>query len=141
MAEQLLRPNRIAPPLDAPVPLERALADLDAPRYSIGQAAQLLGVRPWYLRRLDSLGVVSPTRSGGDQRRYSGHQLGQVAEAKAMMDDGVSSEGVRRVMALQTKVDQLEAELARTRALLRRTRKTAKRPARDQQTSERRNLR
>lgn len=99
---------------------------MDAPRYSTSQAADLLGVRPWFLRRLDSLGVVSPTRSGGDQRRYSGHQLGQVVEAKAMMDDGVSTEGVRRVMALQTRVDHLEAELARTRALLSRTRKGGK---------------
>lgn len=109
--------------------LQRALTDLNAPRYSVGQAAELLGVRPWFLRRLDTLGVVSPMRSGGDQRRYSGHQLGQVAEAKAMMDDGVSTEGVRRVMDLQRQVDRLEAELARTRALLKRTRKAGK-PAR-----------
>lgn len=122
-------PIRIAGTAEVSASLQRALADLDAPRYSIGQAAELLGVRPWFLRRLDSLGVVSPARSGGAQRRYSGHQLGQLAEAKAMMDDGVSSEGVRRVMALQTKVDHLEAELARTRALLSRTKKAAK-PAR-----------
>lgn len=106
--------------------LHRALSDLDAPRYSVGQAAELLGVRPWFLRRLDSLGLVSPSRSDGDQRRYSGHQLAQVAEAKAMMDDGVSTEGVRRVMALQSRVDQLEAELARTRTVLSRTRKAGK---------------
>lgn len=102
-----------------PSDLEAALADRQAPRYSVGQAAELLGVRPWFLRRLDTLGVVTPARSEGDQRRYSRSQLEQVADAKAMMDDGVSTEGVRRVLALQSKVERLEAELAGARARLR----------------------
>lgn len=110
------------PPPGQPTPLsdlEVALADKQAPRYSVGQAAELLGVRPWFLRRLDTLGVVTPARSEGDQRRYSRSQLEQVADAKAMMDDGVSTEGVRRVLALQIKVERLEAELAGAHALLR----------------------
>lgn len=100
--------------------LDAALADRRAPRYSIGQASELLGVAPWFLRRLDTLDVVKPSRSGGAQRRYSREQLGQVADAKAMMDDGISTLGVRRVLQLQARVDQLEAELARARSRLRR---------------------
>lgn len=96
--------------------LDAALADRQAPRYSVGQAAELLGVRPWFLRRLDTLGVVTPARSEGHQRRYSRSQLEQAADAKAMMEDGVSTEGVRRVLALQSKVERLEAELAGARA-------------------------
>lgn len=100
--------------------LDAALADRRAPRYSIGQASELVGVAPWFLRRLDTLDVVKPSRSGGAQRRYSREQLGQVADAKAMMDDGISTLGVRRVLQLQARIDQLEAELARARSRLRR---------------------
>lgn len=100
--------------------VEAALADRRAARYSIGQASDLVGVAPWFLRRLDALDVVKPSRSGGSQRRYSRDQLGQVANAKALMDEGVSALGVRRVLQLQARVDQLEADLARARSLLRR---------------------
>ena len=120
-AERRSEPSRSEPVLGRSrnsSDLDTALADRQAPRYSVGQAAELLGVRPWFLRRLDTLGVVTPARNGGDQRRYSRSQLEQVAEAKAMMDDGVSTEGVRRVLALQSKVERLEAELAGTRARL-----------------------
>jgi MerR family transcriptional regulator/heat shock protein HspR len=110
--------------------LEAALADRQAPRYSVGQAAELLGVRPWFLRRLDTLGVVRASRSGGDQRRYSRSQLEQVADAKTMMEQGISTEGVRRVMALQAQVERLEAELAGAHARLRLRRADAGDPGR-----------
>jgi MerR family transcriptional regulator/heat shock protein HspR len=116
LAKQPLRPNQTTPPLDPPAPLDRALADLDAPRYTVGQVSELLGVRPWFLRRLDTLGLVTPSRSGGAQRRYSRRQLDQVADARALMDDGVSSAGVRKVFELQAQVGALQAELAETRA-------------------------
>lgn len=109
--------------------VEAALADRGAPRYSISQASELLGVTPWFLRRLDTLDVVKPSRSGGAQRRYSRDQLTQVADAKALMDDGVSTVGVRRVLELQARVSQLEAELARARGRGRLRRKGKTPPA------------
>ncbi len=96
--------------------LDAALSDARVPRFTIGQAAELVGVRPWFLRRLDALDVVKPTRSGGDQRRYSREQLGQVAEARALMSDGVSARGVRRVLELQARIERLEEELDRVRS-------------------------
>ncbi|MGC8514237.1 MAG: MerR family transcriptional regulator [Acidimicrobiales bacterium] len=99
--------------------LGAALSDDSAPRYSVGQAAELLGVAPWYLRRLDALGVVSPGRSGGAQRRYSTSQLGRLADAKAMMDGGVSAEGARRLLEMQDKVNLLQAQLEQARNELR----------------------
>jgi MerR family transcriptional regulator/heat shock protein HspR len=100
--------------------LDAALADQRAPRYSIGQAAELLGVRPWFLRRLDALDVVKPSRSEGDQRRYSREQLAQIAAAKDLMRDGVSALGVRYVLELQARVAHLEEELAKAKGAPRR---------------------
>ena len=95
--------------------LDAALADGRAPRYSIGQVADLLDVRPWFLRRLDAMGVVTPTRSDGAQRRYSRENLERLIEARALMREGVSVAGIRQVLALRGRVAELEGELAASR--------------------------
>jgi len=64
--------------------LDSALTNLSAPRYSIGQAAELSGGRPSMLRRLEASGVVSPARTDGDQRRYSRADLERLVDARAL---------------------------------------------------------
>jgi DNA-binding transcriptional MerR regulator len=86
-----------------------------APLYSVGQVADMLGVQQAFLRRLDSHDVVSPARSDGQQRRYSRIDVGQVQEALGLIDEGLTLGGVRRVLALQQQVRELEAELAALR--------------------------
>jgi MerR family transcriptional regulator, heat shock protein HspR len=88
----------------------------DAPLFSVGQVADMLGVQQAFLRRLDSQDVVSPARSDGQQRRYSRADVGQVQEAVSLIGDGLTLPGVRRVLLLQAQVRQLEAELAAARA-------------------------
>ena len=87
-----------------------------APLYSVGQVADMLGVQPAFLRRLDSQDVVSPARSDGQQRRYSRLDVHHVQEAMQLIDDGLTLNGVRRVLLLQQQVRELEAELAAARA-------------------------
>jgi DNA-binding transcriptional MerR regulator len=87
-----------------------------APLYSVGQVADMLGVQQAFLRRLDSHDVVSPARSDGQQRRYSRLDVGQVQEALGLIDEGLTLGGVRRVLALQQQVRELEAELAALRS-------------------------
>ncbi|MDT7548330.1 MAG: MerR family transcriptional regulator, heat shock protein HspR [Actinomycetota bacterium] len=87
-----------------------------APLYSVGQVADMLGVQQAFLRRLDSHDVVSPARSDGQQRRYSRIDVGQVQEALGLIDEGLTLGGVRRVLALQQQVRELEAELAALRS-------------------------
>jgi len=86
------------------------------PLYSIGQVADMLDVRQAFLRRLDGFDVVSPARSSGDQRRYSRRDIGQVQDAVALVDEGMTLAGVKRVFVLQERVRELEAEVARLRA-------------------------
>lgn len=91
------------------------LGDDRAARYSVGQVADLLDVRPWFLRRLDAMGVVTPTRSGGDQRRYSREDLDRLIDARALMREGVSVAGIRQVLDLRDRVAELEVALAEAR--------------------------
>jgi DNA-binding transcriptional MerR regulator len=88
----------------------------DAPLFSVGQVADMLGVQQAFLRRLDTQDVVSPARSDGQQRRYSRDDVGQVQEALSLIGDGLTLPGVRRVLLLQQQVRDLEAQLAAARA-------------------------
>jgi DNA-binding transcriptional MerR regulator len=87
-----------------------------APLYSVGQVADMLGVQQAFLRRLDSHDVVTPARSDGQQRRYSRLDVGQVQEALGLIDEGLTLNGVRRVLLLQQQVRDLEAQVAAERA-------------------------
>ncbi len=95
--------------------LDAVLGDNRTPLYSVGQVAELLDVRPWFLRRLDAMGVVTPTRSEGDQRRYSREDLERLIDARSLMREGVSVAGIRQVLALKQRVSELEAELSEAR--------------------------
>jgi DNA-binding transcriptional MerR regulator len=69
------------------------------------------------LRRLDSFEVVSPARSSGAQRRYSRRDVAAIEAAVALIDEGLTLAGVRRVFELQAEVDVLKAEIARLNAV------------------------
>lgn len=90
--------------------------DESAPLYSVGQVADMLGVQQAFLRRLDTLDVVTPARSDGDQRRYSRLDIGLVQEAVSLVDEGLTLAGIRRIFALQEEVRSLEDEVVRLRA-------------------------
>ena len=64
--------------------------DAQAPLFSVGQVADMLGVQQAFLRRLDSHDVVSPARSEGQQRRYSRLDVGQVQQALGLIDEGLT---------------------------------------------------
>jgi len=78
--------------------------DEDYPAYTIGRAAELLGVSQDFLRRLDEEKLIAPFRSAGGHRRYSRYQLRLVARARAMVDEGTALEAACRIIILE---DQL----------------------------------
>ncbi|NHC47191.1 MerR family transcriptional regulator [Motilibacter aurantiacus] len=86
--------------------------DAHAPLFTIGQVADMLNVQQAFLRRLDDQDVVTPARSGGGQRRYSRHQVEQVQEVQELVGEGLTLAGVRRVFSLQSRIAELEDELA-----------------------------
>lgn len=106
MAEET--PRRERPPTS---PLD----DASAPFYTIGQVAQILGIQPAALRRLDDENIVSPDRSEGGQRRYSRDEVERLREVLELTEEGVTLPGVRRVLALRQRVSDLEEELAAIR--------------------------
>lgn len=94
---------------------ESPLDDESAPFYTIGQVAQILGVQPAALRRLDDQDIVRPDRSEGGQRRYSRQEVERLREVMELTDEGVTLAGVRRVLELRQRVSDLEEEIDRIR--------------------------
>ncbi|RQP09605.1 MAG: MerR family transcriptional regulator [Microbacteriaceae bacterium] len=90
-----------------------ALDDPSAPLYTIGQVSDLLGMPAATLRRLEDERFVVPQRSDGGQRRYSRDEVDRLHEIRQLTDEGVTLPGVRKVLELRRRVDELEDQLAR----------------------------
>jgi MerR family transcriptional regulator, heat shock protein HspR len=98
----------------APLPLE----DANMPLFTVGQVAEMLEVQQAFLRRLDEFQVVRPTRSAGGQRRYTRNEIVVVRYVVELMDNGLTLSAIRRVLELEARVRELEAERNALRAAL-----------------------
>jgi MerR family transcriptional regulator, heat shock protein HspR len=93
--------------------------DADDPIFPIAAAAELAGMHPQTLRQYDRLGLVVPRRTAGKSRRYSLREVAQLREVQRLSGEGVSLEGIKRVLELENevvslrdRVRQLETALA-----------------------------
>jgi MerR family transcriptional regulator/heat shock protein HspR len=70
-------------------------------------AAELSGMHPQTLRQYDRLGLVSPTRTPGQSRRYSMRDIVQLREIARLTAEGLNLEGIRRIIDLEDQVTSL----------------------------------
>ena len=96
------------------------------PVYVISVAAELTGMHAQTLRQYDRMGLVSPSRAPGGGRRYSEADVEKLREVQRLSsEEGVSLAGIRRIMELTRRTEEmaermatLEAELRQARAVL-----------------------
>ncbi|MEU7764467.1 MerR family transcriptional regulator [Nocardia sp. NPDC049190] len=103
-------------PTDGPSAADK-LDDDDYPAYSMGRAAEILGVTQSFLRALDAAKLLTPQRSAGGHRRYSRYQLHIAGRVRELVDAGNALEAACRIVILE---DQL-AEAQRLNTDLRHT--------------------
>lgn len=77
---------------------------------SIGEVAAELHVSVTFLRRLDNLGLVTPTRSRGGHRRYSDLQVHLVRRVLALLGEGFPLATVPRVLALAAELHRVRRD-------------------------------
>ncbi len=77
------------------------LDDQDYPAYTMGLAAELLGVQPAFLRSLDSAGLLTPGRSAGGQRRYSRAELALAIRVRELLDQNMPLVAATRIVSLE----------------------------------------
>jgi MerR family transcriptional regulator, heat shock protein HspR len=85
--------------------------DEHAAIYSVGQVADMLGVQPAFLRRLDVEHVVRPARSSGGQRRYSRSEIGRVEQVSGLANEGMTLSSIKRILLLEAEVADLKRQL------------------------------
>lgn len=93
-----------------------ATIDDDQPVYVISVASELSGLHPQTLRQYERLGLVSPDRSGGRNRRYSMRDIMRLREVQALAEQGMNLAGIQRVLELEAEVRRLRARLAQLEA-------------------------
>ncbi|MEV4704945.1 MerR family transcriptional regulator [Actinoplanes sp. NPDC049316] len=84
------------------------LDDENYPAYTMGRAAEIVGVSQDFLRRLGDARLIDPFRSAGGHRRYSRYQLRLAARARELCDQGTDMAAACRIIILE---DQLEEAL------------------------------
>jgi DNA-binding transcriptional MerR regulator len=89
---------------------DEMLDDEDYPAYTMGRAAEIIGVSQDFLRRIGDLKLITPLRSAGGHRRYSRYQLRLATRARELCDQGTALEAACRIIILE---DQLEEALRR----------------------------
>jgi MerR family transcriptional regulator, heat shock protein HspR len=92
--------------------------DETSPLFVISVAAELAGMHPQTLRQYDRIGLVSPTRTAGRSRRYSMRDIVQLREVGQLSSEGVSLEGIRRVLGLEDEVATLRGRVRELEAML-----------------------
>lgn len=84
----------------------------DAPIFVISVAATLAGMHAQTLRQYDRLGLVSPSRTRGGGRRYSGRDVAMLREVQRLsQEEGVSLAGIQRILELENQVAALRARV------------------------------
>jgi MerR family transcriptional regulator/heat shock protein HspR len=77
-------------------------------------------MHPQTLRQYDRMGLVSPKRTSGKSRRYSMRDVVQLREIAKLGAEGVSLEGIRRILELENTVSDAQRAGARARGGARR---------------------
>ncbi|AXV09714.1 HspR, transcriptional repressor of DnaK operon [Euzebya pacifica] len=106
--------------------------------YIISVAAELAGVHPQTLRTYERRGLIKPARTSGGTRRYSARDVERVQLIQELTQgDGVNLAGVLRILALEDRLEQMEAKLAEAQEEVRQVRVEATRTLRAIQDSSR----
>jgi MerR family transcriptional regulator/heat shock protein HspR len=86
--------------------------------YVISVAAELAGMHPQTLRIYERKGLLAPARTEGGSRRYSELDIHRLQRIQELTASGLNLEGVRRVIALEEQVAELQGEVYMLRAAM-----------------------
>ena len=83
--------------------------------YVISVASQLSGLHPQTLQQYDRLGLVSPNRTIGKNRRYSLLDIVKLRNVQRLVGEGINLAGIARIMQLEEAVANMALEVAKLR--------------------------
>ncbi|MSO29275.1 MAG: MerR family transcriptional regulator [Candidatus Planktophila sp.] len=83
--------------------------------YVISVAAELSGLHPQTLRQYDRLGLVSPNRTIGRNRRYSLRDIASLRMVGRLVSEGINHAGIKRIIELESAMANMAIEVAQLR--------------------------
>ena len=89
--------------------------DDDAGVYVISVAAEISGMHPQTLRHYDKLGLVSPSRTEGRNRRYSLRDIALLRTVQKLVGEGMNHVGIKRIIELESAMANMAVEVAQLR--------------------------
>ena len=89
--------------------------DDDAGVYVISVAAEISGMHPQTLRQYDKLGLVSPSRTEGRNRRYSLRDIALLRTVQKLVGEGINHAGNKRIIELESAMANMAVEVAQLR--------------------------
>ena len=89
--------------------------DDDAGIYVISVAAEISGMHPQTLRQYDKLGLVSPSRTEGRNRRYSLRDIALLRTVQKLVGEGINHAGIKRIIELESAMANMAVEVAQLR--------------------------
>ena len=87
----------------------------DAAVYVISVAAEISGLHPQTLRQYDKLGLVSPSRTEGRNRRYSLRDIALLRAVQKLVGEGINHAGIKRIIELESAMAHMAIEVAQLR--------------------------
>jgi MerR family transcriptional regulator/heat shock protein HspR len=94
---------------------KNTLPDDDAGVYVISVAAEISGMHPQTLRQYDKLGLVSPSRTEGRNRRYSLRDIALLRAVQKLVGEGINHAGIKRIIELESAMANMAVEVAQLR--------------------------
>ena len=89
--------------------------DDDAGLYVISVAAELSGLHPQTLRQNERLGLLSPDRTVGRNRRNSLRDIASLRIVQRLVGEGINHAGIKRIIELETAMASMAVEVAKLR--------------------------
>lgn len=84
----------------------------DKPLYAISVVSELLGLHPQTLRQYEKMGLVVPSRSIGNTRRYSDDDVVKLQYITSLTKNmGINLAGVQVIMEMRSQIDFLNKQI------------------------------
>jgi MerR family transcriptional regulator/heat shock protein HspR len=105
--------------------------------YIISVAAELAGVHPQTLRIYERKGLLNPSRTAGNTRRYSERDIERLEAIHRLTQDfGINLAGVKMIVELEAELERMRKKMQALARELERTRRTASERARGREMTD-----
>src|SRR2546426_5040926 len=84
--------------------------------YIISVAAELVGVHPQTLRIYERKGLLSPSRTAGNTRRYSARDIARLQTIQRLTQEGVNLAGVKMIVEMENELDRMRLRMDQMRS-------------------------